>query len=459
MLALIVALYLVLMLGIGAWCSRKHIKGATDFLLAGRKLGLIMGAGALAATHFGGGALLGGAEYGYRYGASAIWYGVSTGIGLIALAFLTATKFRRLALFTVPDYLEHRYGGKVIRLLGTSLSLVALVGILASQINAAGRAFAILGFGGLTAPLIAVIVFITYTTLGGLWAATLSDLIQISIASLGVLVGAALVLWNSSVDGGFGVLLSNKGVEATYFSPVGEGPSFILWLLLPTVMYTLIGQDFYQRLFAVKSAAIAKIAALAAGCFLVVISIFPVIIGMGAHGLSSEVMSPAEALPWVLRELMHPAVGGFVLAAVLAAVMSTADSILTAATSHIVKDVWVETLHLSDGEDEKRLLRISRFVTVAIGLCALVIGMNLPGIVSTLIYSYTMYTAGVLVPVLGGVLWKGATRQGAICSVLVGSVVALVGLVSGFELWGVPTEIYSALVAAITFVLVSRGTA
>ncbi|UCH83576.1 MAG: sodium:solute symporter family protein, partial [Candidatus Latescibacterota bacterium] len=170
----IVAAYLAVMLGLGVWCSRTRISGVADYLLAGRRLGVLMAAGTLAATHFGGGALLGGAEYGFEYGASGVWYGVSTGVGLLLLGLLTASRFRELALYTVPDYLENRYRSKGARLMGAVLSLVALVGILAAQVNAASRAFSIMGLDGLAAPVVAVCVFIAYTALGGLWAATLS---------------------------------------------------------------------------------------------------------------------------------------------------------------------------------------------------------------------------------------------------------------------------------------------
>ena len=139
MLVSIVSVYLIAMLALGVWCSRTRIAGATDFLLAGRRLGVVMGAGALAATHFGGGAVLGGAEYAYTYGASGAWYGISTGVGLLVLGLFTASRFRALALFTVPDYLAGRYGGRVIRIIAALLALAALVGILAAQVNAALR--------------------------------------------------------------------------------------------------------------------------------------------------------------------------------------------------------------------------------------------------------------------------------------------------------------------------------
>ncbi|NLO25860.1 MAG: sodium:solute symporter family protein, partial [Clostridiales bacterium] len=194
MILFIVIVYMALMLFVGWWSGKHYIKGMTDFLLAGRRLGVWMCAATLAATHFGGGMVMGGSEYGYNYGWSGAWYGVSCGIGILILAFTTASKFRELSFYTVPDYLEQRYGGKTIRILGSLLSLVALIGILAAMVLSARGALEILGITGNTGAILATLVFIVYTTFGGLWAATITDAAQLIIATLGVVLAAFLVL-------------------------------------------------------------------------------------------------------------------------------------------------------------------------------------------------------------------------------------------------------------------------
>ena len=299
-----------------------------------------------------------------------------------------------------------------MRVLGAVLSLAALVGILAAQVNAARGAFSIIGLEGPEAAVVATLVFIAYTAFGGLWAAVLSDVVQIAIAGVGVVIAGGVVLDRAGGLDGLQEALAAKDVGEGYLTLTGAGPTLILWLLLPTVMYTLIGQDFYQRLFAAKSAEVARRAAFFGGLFLIAISFFPAVIGIGARALS-DIDDKTQAVPWVLQNLLGPLLGGIILAAILAAIMSTADSLLTSATSHLVKDLWIETLG-HDAGDEQRLLRISRVSTVLVGLLALAIGLATPGIVTLLIYSYTLYTAGVFVPVLGGVLWRrGHPGRGA----------------------------------------------
>ncbi|MGB4236321.1 MAG: sodium:solute symporter family protein, partial [Bacillota bacterium] len=137
---------------------------------------------------------------------------------------------------------------------------------------------------------------------------------------------------------------------------------------------------------------------------------------------------------------------------------STADSILTAATSHIVKDFWIETFQVDEIKDEKKLLTISRNFTIILGALGLLIALIMPGIIDALIYSYTMYTAGVFIPVIGGVLWKAATREGALASLIIGSIVALWGILTKTAILGAPVEIYAALISLVVFVVVSLAT-
>src|SRR5690554_2619665 len=280
----IIIIYMFILLAVGYWANRK-IEGMDDFLLAGRRLGVVLTAGALTATHFGGGMVMGGGEHGFIHGLSGAWYGIACGVGLLLLGLLTASKFRKLSLYTVPDYLEERYGGKAIRLLGSLLSLVAIIGIIAAQVGAAQGALAILGFTGNTAAVVATIIFIIYTVLGGLWAATITDFIQVIIAGVGIVVAAALVLGNTGGYAGIqdAILTNHAEFGSEYFSLFGMAGRTIIWILLPTVMYTLIGQDFYQRLFAAKDEITARKSCFIGGGILIVISFFPAIAGMGAR--------------------------------------------------------------------------------------------------------------------------------------------------------------------------------
>ncbi|MEJ6949756.1 sodium:solute symporter family protein [Natronospora cellulosivora (SeqCode)] len=459
MVLTIVIIYLLVLLAVGYWANSK-IKGMDDFLLAGRKLGLVLTAGALTATHFGGGMVMGGGEHGFIHGIAGAWYGIACGVGLLLLGFLTARKFRKLSLYTVPDYLENRYGGKAIRLLSSLLSLVAIIGIIAAQVGAARGALAILGFTGNTAAVVATIIFILYTVLGGLWAATITDFVQVIIAGVGIIVAAALVLGNTGGYSGMqdAILSNHAGLGSGYFNLFGMAGRTIIWILLPTVMYTLIGQDFYQRLFAAKDEVTARKSCFIGGGILIVMSVFPAIAGMGARAYFPDLTDGGQAIPMIVQEVLPIGVGAIVLAALLAAIMSTADSLLTAGSSHVIKDFYLELFRPGEEYDKKELLKLSRICTVVIGLGALIIALAVPTIISALIYSYTMYIGGVFIPVIGGVLWKKATNTGALTSLIGGSLVAIYGILTGFAVGNIPGVVFAAFISLILFVIVSLFT-
>ena len=462
MITAVVVVYLAGMFVIG-WMCQRRIQGPDDYLLASRKLGLPLCAATLAATHFGGVFSAGGAQKGFTSGLSAAWYGIACGVGLILLGLLTAGSFRSLALYTVPEYLEKRYGSRLIRILGAVLSVAALLGITASQIQVAGAAGGLLGLDPAIASILAALFFVSYTVLGGLWAVAVTDLVQILIGGAGMVLACVLVLQKTMEQGGLLTLLRERlseGELALNFTRLGgDGFGFVLWLSVPTVMYTLVGQDFYQRLFAARDSKVARQGALIAGAVLIPLSFVPVLIGMGAKGLGVPVRdaSGVSVLFDVILQMMPGLFGGIVLAAFLAAIMSSADSLLAAAASHLVKDIRLASLVKRDS-DASTELRVSRWVTALAGLVALLIALGSREVFSTILTSYILYTAGVFVAVLGGVLWKGATRQGALVSMLLGTAAAVYGIVTGHSFGGVPTEVLAAGVSAVAFVVVSLMT-
>jgi SSS family solute:Na+ symporter len=194
------------------------------------------------------------------------------------------------------------------------------------------------------------------------------------------------------------------------------------------------------------------------GIFLIIISFFPAIAGMGAKAYFPKLTDGSLAIPKIVGEVFPVGVGAIILAALLAAIMSTADSLLTAGTSHLIKDFWLEVLYPSKKYGEIEALKLSRIFTGLLGLVALIIAFSVPTIIDVLIYSYTMYTAGVFIPLIGGVLWKEATREGALSSLIIGALVAIIGILTGLDIAGIPVEVYSAVVSLVVFVVVSMLT-
>jgi solute:Na+ symporter, SSS family len=461
---IIAGLYFALIFGVGIYATR-FVKDSTDFLLAGRRLGLVLATAALAATHFGGGFVVGTGEWGYTYGLTGMAYAVGVGLALLILAMVAARRMRRLGLVTVPDYLEHRYNSKTARLLGALLSLVAIIGILGAQVWASQGALSILGIDPVTAAVIATLLFIVYTAASGLWGVTLTDAVQLAIIFVGVPLAAVLGLQEAGGFEGIRETLAATGVDSgAYFHPLGAGGAMVVAAILPAIMYTLIGQDFYQRLFAARDEKIAVRAAALAGVILICYAAFPAIAGMAARGVFGAEIEPSQAIPMLVAEVLPAWIGAIVVAAIIGAIMSTADSLLVAGTSHLTHDIFGKLMRPDLAGDTRRMLLISRVGTVVIGLLALFLALYIQRIIDLLLLSYTMYAAGVFVPVVLGLYWPRGTAAGAVAGIAGGSLAGLAaarGWVDVAELpliAGMPSIVLGALVSLALYVGVSLGT-
>lgn len=447
--------YLVLIFAIGIWATR-FVKDTEDFLLAGRRLGLVLATAALAATHFGGGFVIGTGAWAYQYGLSGIAYALGVGLSLLLLALVSAGRMRRLGLVTVPDYLAHRYQSKAARVMGAGLSLLAIIGILGAQVWASQGALSLLGLDPTTAAVVASLAFIIYTAASGLWGATLTDVVQLAVIFVGI---PWVAIGGLEAVGGWSALEAAMATQSptidldVYFSWTGSGGWLLAAAIFPTVMYTLIGQDFYQRLFAAKSDRVAVLAALLAGLLLMVYAVFPAITGMAARGLFGDAIEPSQAIATMVTDVLGVWAGAIVLGAIIAAILSTADSLLIAGTAHLVHDIGEKGLGWT--LSPKTSLWASRISTLLIGVLALIMALGIQAIIELLLLSYTMYAAGVFVPVVLGLYWSKGTRLGALAAIVMGALIGVLAAAGVVNVGAWPAIIVGGLASLASYVSVS----
>lgn len=447
--------YLAMIFAVGVWATR-FVKSSEDYLLAGRRLGWVLATAALAATHFGGGFVVGTGAWAYQYGLSGIAYAFGVGLSLLVLAVVAAGRMRRLGLVTVPDYLDHRYQSKPVRILGAALSLFAIIGILGAQVWASQGALSLLGVEPTTAAIAASLAFIIYTAASGLWGATLTDVVQLAVIFVGIPLVALGGLQAAGGWAGIEATLSATEpalIEAGYFSWVGDRGILLVAAVIPTVMYTLIGQDFYQRLFAAKTDRIAVVAATLAGCLLIIYAAFPAITGIAARALFGPDMDPSQAIATVVTQVLGVWTGAIVLGAIIAAILSTADSLLIAGTAHLTHDIAQKGLGWSP--TDRQMLWASRGATVLIGVSALVLALGVQAIIELLLLSYTMYAAGVFIPVVLGLYWSGGTGKGALAGIVSGGGVSVLAATDVLWVGQWPPIVVGAGVSLTAYVLVS----
>ena len=419
-LVIIVAYFLgMIVVGI---ISRKKARGLDDFFVAGRKGSSLFITGSLLATIVGGSATVGMAGLGFSQGLTGAWWLLVGSIGLAVLGVFFAKRVRKFGLYTLPQLVEKQYDSR-IALAASVLIVVAWIGITAGQILAAGKILSVLGIGSpLLWMVIFTMVFVAYTVLGGQHAIIRTDILQVGIILVGIFAGLALVL---SRLGGLSGLGSHLSVEQFAFPLSSEfgGIDLIKLLLLVGLTY-VVGPDMYSRLFCAKDARTARASVLWAALLIIPFAFAITLIGMGASALLPHI-SPEQALPAVVREVLPPFASGIVLAALLCAVMSSADTTLLSASTILTVDIVGK---FKSSLSQEKILSLSRWGIVILGLLSLVLALILKGVISALLFGYTIYTAGLILPVIGGFYRERlkATSGGALAAIIGGGSVALI---------------------------------
>jgi SSS family solute:Na+ symporter len=418
---IIIVVYFLGMIAIGM-VSRREAKGADDFLVAGRKGSSLFVTGSLLATIVGGSATVGMAGLGFTQGLTGAWWLLVGSAGLVILGLFFAKQVRKLALYTLPELVEKQYDSRMA-LAASLLIVVAWIGIVAGQIIAAGKILSVVGIGSpLLWMVLFTVVFVAYTILGGQYAIIRTDALQTAIIFVGIFSGLALLLSNL---GGWSGLKSSLTPEQFAFpinSQVG-GIELVTLLLLVGLTY-VVGPDMYSRLFCAKDAKTARASVFWAALFIIPLAFGITLIGMGASVLFPQI-SPEQAFPTVIREILPPFMGGIVLAALLCAVMSSADTTLLSASTILIVDIvgWFKP-----SLSQRKIVSLSRWGIVLLGVCSLVLALILKGVISALLFAYTVYTCGVILPVIAG-FYKNrlkVTPVGALAALIGGGSIGLI---------------------------------
>jgi SSS family solute:Na+ symporter len=370
------------------------------------------------------------AGLGFKQGLTGAWWLLVGAIGLLILGFFFARKVRGAALYTLPELVAKQYDRRV-GLAASILIVIAWVGVVAGQIVAAGKVLSILGTGSITFwMIIFTAVFVTYAILGGQFSVIRTDVFQAIVLFIGIFVALALVF--PSVGGLDGLKVS---LPPDYFSfPISSGfdwKMLVSLLILVGATY-VVGPDMYSRLFCAKEEKIAQRSAILSAFLFVPLAFAVVFIGMGAKILYPEI-SAEQAFPQVVTSVLSPGLSGLILAALVAALMSSADTCLLSQSVILTEDIFK---WFRPSTSEKKSVLLTRLSLVVLGLVALGLAIALEGVISSLLFAYTIFTCGLVIPVIAG-FYKGklkVTSQGALAALIVGGVIGLIGKIPGLEI-------------------------
>jgi len=441
---LVILLYFAVMIGAGYWGLRRA-RNADDYLVAGRRLGPFMYIGCLSAVVLGGASTIGGVALGYENGISGMWLVFWIGMGVIALGILMSTRLSRLGVYTVAEMLENRYGSAARLISAIIIAAYALMIAVTSTI-AIGTVFnVVLGLSPILAILVAGGIVVAYSVAGGMWSITLTDIIQFCIMTVGIFF--LLLPIAVARAGGFSGL--QEALPESYFSLTTIGWQTIFTYFLLFFFGLMIGQDIWQRVFTGRSPEIARWGSVAAGVYCLLYALAGALVGTAARVILPNIQAD-NAFARITTEALPVGITGLVLAAALAAVMSTASAGLLASSTILANDVYAG--FVARGEHNKVL--VSRVTTLLVGVGVLVTSVAVSDVVGALTVAYDLLTGALFVPIVGALFWRRATTAGALASMVAGSVVVVVFMVLDGLFANTPI-IWGMLASLVVFVGVS----
>ncbi|MFI8786731.1 sodium:solute symporter [Streptomyces sp. NPDC055105] len=453
----VIVVYLAGMLAMGWWGMRRA-KSKSEFLVAGRRLGPMMYSGTMAAIVLGGASTIGGVGLGYQYGLSGAWMVFTIGLGLLALSVFFSARIARLKVYTVSEMLDLRYGGRSGLISGVVMWAYTLMLAVTSTIAYATIFDVLFDMNRTIAIILGGSIVVAYSTLGGMWSITLTDMVQFVVKTIGVLL---LLLPIAVIKaGGFSEMKAKLPTE--YFDPLGIGGETIFTYVLIYTFGMLIGQDIWQRVFTARSDKVARVGGTVAGTYCLVYAVAGAVIGTAAKVMYPKLPSADAAFATIVKDELPIGVRGLVLAAALAAVMSTSSGALIACATVANNDIWSRlrgAIKPSGGDKDEPHDEVkgNRLFILIMGVAVICIAIALNNVVEALTVAYNLLVAGLLVPILGGLLWKRGTVAGALAAVSVGGL-SVIGLMWGYGILANEPVYYGLLLSLAAFVIVSLAT-
>ncbi len=438
-------LYFFVLIIVGLITS-KNFNSLEEYFLGGRKLSSYIMALSFSSTGMSGWLTLGFAGYTYENGFQSLWIMIpSITVGIIICYKMVSKRLRyyseQIGAITVIELIKKRFydNTNILTIITEIMICAATIAYVSGQLIASGKLLnIILHWNYQVSVFVTAIVMVVYTVLGGFIAVCWTDVIQGILMIVGSFL-AGIFAWMYS--GGFEKLSyeliqtshSNPDFLITPFAGVGAivmgmslfiGDGIFNWVGQPTLMVKYMAAKDSKTL---SQAAIINIIiqfVLFGGVFLASVYMrtqFPDASTLPYSGDTETVLIQ------FFITMTHPMIVGIIIAAIIAAIMSTSDSLLMMATSVLVNDIY-NTLYPK--ASQKHLIFVSRITTILLGIISVIISLNKSSVLWSSWFGWT--TLGIVgAPIVIGLYWKRATKEGAIVGILSGFIVLIVWNVFG----------------------------
>ncbi|MDQ0352308.1 sodium/pantothenate symporter [Alkalibacillus filiformis] len=466
LLALLFVIFLI-----GIWSNRKMKQSSSflsDYFLGSRELGGLVLAMTMAATYGSASSFLGGPGAAYTIGLGWVLLAmtqVATGyFVLLVLGKKFAIVTRKFKAVTLIDFLKERYQSKSVVLISAFSIVVFLFAAMAAQwIGGAYLIQTVTGLSYLGALFLFAVAVLLYVIIGGFRAVAVTDATQGIIMFVGTLV---LLI---------GVVIAGGGIDQIMTDLVTENPNLVtpyghdgqLTAAYVTSFWILVGVGVVGLpQVAVRAMSYRDARSMHRALMIGTIVVGFIMLNMHLIGVFARPVLPGievadQVIPLIAMETLPPWVAGIVLAAPLAAMMSTVDSLLLLVSSSVVKDVYIN--YFKPDANRAHVKRVSIGFTAILGVIVFLLSINPPELLIYLnLFAFGGLEAAFIWPIVLGLYWKYANKHGAIASMVVGigSYIAIhqyndtYGNLFGVHAVTIP--VFLSLIAFITFSLIFK---
>ncbi len=487
-IVLAIAAYLLVMVGIGFYFSREGSSSSNDFYLGGRRLGPIVTAMSAEASDMSSYLLMGLPGLAYLCGVAEVGWTV---IGLAAGTYLNwlivAKRLRRYSAatgaITIPDFFSRRYGDSrhILACIAAVIILIFFIPYTASGFKAVGTLFnSLLGVDYHAAMIVGALVIIGYTVLGGFLAVSTTDLIQSIVMSIALVI---IIFFGVGQAGGWGAVMENARALPGYlnltqgYDPAsGEAGTYGFLSIVSTLAWGLgyFGMPhILLRFMAIEDEEKLKVSRRIASVWVVISMFVAILIGIVGYSVSVAGKIPflttsadSETIVIVLSNLMSGSgfllalVAGVILAGILAATMSTADSQLLTAASSVSQNLLEEFMGVK--MSKKTSMLAARGTVVAIAVIGVALAWDPDSSVFRVVSFAWAGFGGAFGPVmLFALFWKRSNKWGALAGMVAGGVMVFVWkslIAPRGGAWAIYELLPAFIVGCIAIVAVSLAT-
>lgn len=460
-------LFLIIIFVIGFWAN-KQVRASDSFLqeyfLGGREMGGFLLAMTMMATYGSASSFIGGPGVAYNMGLGWVLLAMAQLPAGYFVLMILGKKFaiiaRRYEAITLIDFLKKRYQSNVVIILSAISIIVFLFASMTAQwVGGARLIESLTGLNYTAALLIFAVTVLVYVIIGGFRAVALTDAMQGSI----MIIGAIILLIGTIVAGGGidNIMSSLMEENPQILSPFGADGS--LTPLYVSSFWILIGLGVIGLpQIAVRAMSYKDSKSLHRAILIGTVGIGTIMFGMHLTGVLARSVLPGieigdKVMPLLTLDVLPPVLAGIVLAAPMAAIMSTVNALLMLVSSTVVKDIYLNFINPNATDNQVKVR--SFWVTTIIGLAVVLFALNPPELLVWLnLFAFGGLESAFLWSVVFGLYWKKANKYGAISSMVVGLVMYIAIDRLAPHVFGMHTVTLPIVTSLVVFVIVSLAT-